>query len=128
VRAAKSQTTQILNNGGQVGKSLAIFSRFVPMKKRSPVREPARVLMHLNGGYTCISLIRTEGVGMANGGATWDIPTEAIPPQLRSIGSQFLIVVPRFAIEDHDSPDDIRRMTAEIEIHELTGQDKFTEF
>ena len=83
--------------------------------------------MHLNGGYTRVSVIRTEGLGMADGGITWDIPTEAIPSRLRAIGARFLAVVPRFTPEDHDSPDDIRRMIEQVEVHELTGDDRFTE-
>ena len=97
------------------------------MRVRSPFREPVRVLMHLNGGYTRVSVVRTEGLGMADGGVTWDIPTGAIPPHLRAIGAQFLASMPRFMPEDHDSPDDIRRMIRRLEIHELTGHDRFTE-
>jgi hypothetical protein len=96
------------------------------MRIRSPFREPVRVLMHLNGGYTRVSLIRTEGLGMADGGITWDIPTEAIPPHLRRLGSQLLAIVPRFTPEDHDLPDDIRRMVKQVEIQELSGADSFT--
>ena len=83
--------------------------------------------MHLNGGYTRVSVVRTEGLGLANGGAEWDIPTEAIPPHLRSLGSQFLAIVPRFTPDEDDSPDEIRRMIEQVEIHELTGHDRFTE-
>jgi hypothetical protein len=83
--------------------------------------------MHLNGGYTSVSVVGTEGLGIADGGAIWDIPTEAVPLHHRPICSQFLVVTPRFTPEDHDSPDDIRRMIAEIEIHGLTGHDRFTE-
>jgi len=63
---------------------------------------------------------------MADGGATWDIPTEAIPSHLRAIGSMSLAVVPCFTPEDHDSPDDIRRMIKQLEIRELTGNDPLT--
>jgi hypothetical protein len=97
------------------------------MRVRSPLREPVRVLMHLNGGYTRVSVVRTEGLGMADGGILWDIPTEAIPAHLRAVGAQFLAVVPRFTPEDQDSPDDIRRMLAQVAIQELTGKDRFTE-
>jgi hypothetical protein len=83
--------------------------------------------MHLNGGYTRVSVVRTQGLGIADGGAIWDIQTELIPPHLRAIGAQFLAVVPRFTPEDHDSPDDIRRMIQQVEIRELTGHDTFTE-
>jgi hypothetical protein len=82
--------------------------------------------MHLNGGYTRVSVVRSEGAGMADGGITWDIPTEAIPPHLRAIGSMSLAVVPSFTPEDHDSGDDIRRMIEQIEIRELTGNDSLT--
>ena len=55
-------------------------------------REPVRVLFHLGGGYTKVLLERTVGVGLADGGVMWDIPTEAIPPRLRGIDSRFLYV------------------------------------
>lgn len=97
------------------------------MKTSSPFREPVRVLMHLNGGYTRVSVVRSEGQGLANGAGVWDIPTAAIPSHLRPIGSQFLAVVQRFAPEDHDSPEDIRRMIEQLEIHELTEHDRITE-
>ena len=56
-----------------------------------PIREPARLLFHLGEGYTRILLERTEGLGMANGGAKWDIPTDLIPRYLRRIGARFLV-------------------------------------
>lgn len=96
------------------------------MKTRPPFREPVRVMMHFNG-YTRVSVIRTEGLGLANGGAEWDIPTQCIPHHLRSIGSRFLIVTPRFTPEEHDSAEDIRRIRDQIEIYELTGHDRFTD-
>jgi hypothetical protein len=84
-------------------------------------------MMHLDAGYTRVSVIRTEGQGWANGGAEWDIPTQCIPHHLRSIGSEFLVVTPRFTPEEHDSPEDIRRIRDQIEIRELTGNDPFTD-
>jgi hypothetical protein len=48
--------------------------------------------MHLNEGYTRVFLERTEGLGMANGSITWDIPTEIIPPHLRLLGSRFVVI------------------------------------
>ena len=53
--------------------------------------EPVRVLFHLNGGYTKIIFERTIGVGLADGGISWDISTDRIPFNLRNIGSRFLI-------------------------------------
>jgi hypothetical protein len=50
------------------------------------IREPARVLFHLNG-YAKVLLERTAGVGLANGGIVWEISTEIIPAHLRKIGS-----------------------------------------
>ena len=46
--------------------------------------EPAQVIMHLPENWTKVLLVRTYGLGLADGGAYWDIPTEAIPPHLRS--------------------------------------------
>lgn len=54
-------------------------------------REPAQVIMPLPENWTKILLVRTYGVGLADGGIYWDIPTEVIPPTLRSIGSRFVI-------------------------------------
>jgi hypothetical protein len=54
--------------------------------------EPAQVIMHLPENWTKILLVRTYGLGLADGGAYWDIPTEVIPPHLRLIGSRFVIL------------------------------------
>jgi hypothetical protein len=90
-------------------------------KKRTVVREPAKVVMHLDGGYTRISLTRIEGLGIADGGVLWDIPTEAIPFNLRRIGSQFLVIQQN--VDKHDSPEQVRHIRDQIEIRELTAQD-----
>ena len=58
--------------------------------KEQIIREPARVLFHLNG-YTKVLLERTDGVGLADGGIVWDISTEIIPAHLRKIGSRFIV-------------------------------------
>jgi hypothetical protein len=54
------------------------------------VEEQVRVEFHLNG-YTKVILERTIGVGLADGGVTWDISTNQIPKHLRAIGSRFVI-------------------------------------
>ena len=56
------------------------------------IEERVRVLFHLNGYTKCI-FERTEGTGMADGGIMCDILTEAIPVQLRGIGSRFMVSV-----------------------------------
>ena len=55
------------------------------------IEEPAKVLFHLNEGFTKIILERTIGVGLADGGIIWEVPTEKIPHHLRKIGSRFLV-------------------------------------
>ncbi|HLZ12813.1 MAG TPA: hypothetical protein VKP58_09515 [Candidatus Acidoferrum sp.] len=55
--------------------------------------EPAEVIFHLPEGLTKILFVRTYGLGLADGGAYWDVPTELIPTQLRAIGSRFVIRV-----------------------------------
>jgi hypothetical protein len=54
-------------------------------------REPAQIIMHLPEQWTKILLLRTYGLGMADGGVYWNIPTEKIPPHFRSIGSRLVI-------------------------------------
>jgi hypothetical protein len=56
-------------------------------------REPAQVMMHLPENWTKILLVRTYGLGLAFGGAYWDIPTGVIPFHLRKMGSRFVVSV-----------------------------------
>lgn len=81
-------------------------------------REPVRVLMHLNGGYTKVILERMEGKGLADGGVDWDIPTQKIPFHLRKIGSRFLLIEKSF-FSAEDTIENIREMCWEIEIEEI---------
>jgi hypothetical protein len=60
---------------------------------QQPIREPVRVMFHLNG-YTKVLVERTEGLGLADGGIVWDISTQIIPFQLRKIGSRFIVKMP----------------------------------
>ena len=59
---------------------------------RRHFRELVQVLFHLSEGYTKVVVEITEGVGLADGGCWWDIPTKVIPPHLRCIGSRFYLV------------------------------------
>jgi hypothetical protein len=90
------------------------------MKVQKPFREPARILLHLDAGYTLIELTRL--------GWRWEIPTRIIPYALRPLCSKLLIVAPRFTVEASDSADDIRWMIASLQILELPDQDDFTKF
>jgi len=56
------------------------------------LKEPVKILFHLNGGFTKVILERTIGVGPADGGIALDIPTEKIPGRLRKIGSRFILL------------------------------------
>ncbi|HXG67146.1 MAG TPA: hypothetical protein VNO70_18735 [Blastocatellia bacterium] len=91
----------------------------IGMKKRGFSREPVRVLMHLNGGHTKVLLERTSGLGLADGGIEWDIPTDAIPLHLRKIGSRFIVASATIIPEESDKVEDIRRAISEITIEEL---------
>ena len=53
--------------------------------------EPVQVIMHLPENWTKVLLVRTYGLGLADGGIYWDIPTELIPLRLRSIGCRFVV-------------------------------------
>ena len=56
-------------------------------------RDIVRVMFHANGGFTRVMHEATEGLGMADGGFQWEIPTVLIPEELRAIRSRFLLVV-----------------------------------
>lgn len=75
--------------------------------KEQIIREPARVLFHLNG-YTKVLLKHTEGVGLTDGGIVWDISTEIIPPHLRKIGSRFIVQYTPLSPEEMNDVDAIR--------------------
>jgi len=70
--------------------------------------------MHLDAGFTKVSLLRTISKGLADGGLTWDIPTSAIPSHLRAIGSEFVVCAARFTPESNDSADDLRRVCQDV--------------
>ncbi len=55
------------------------------------ISEPVQVIMHLPENWTKVLFVRTYGLGLADGGIYWDIPTELIPIHLRSIGSRFVV-------------------------------------
>ena len=78
------------------------------MKPSTLLREPARLVMHLNEGFTKVALERTSGSGLADGGVCWDIPTDRIPFHLRAMGSRFLVVCQTYQPEPHDSAEAIR--------------------
>jgi len=62
--------------------------------------EPAQVIMPLPENWTKVLLVRTYGVGLADGGIYWDIPTEVIPPAVCAIGSRFVITAKLVITED----------------------------
>jgi hypothetical protein len=68
---------------------------------RRPLREPVRLILHLNEGYTRVLLERSEGV-------FWDIPTEVIPPHLRALGSRFIVVTDALWPEPSDTAREVR--------------------
>lgn len=75
---------------------------------RHSLRERVRVVMHLNEGYTRVVVERTEGLGLADGGAIWDIPTRIIPPHLCCLGSRFIVTTEALRPEPGDTADQLR--------------------
>jgi hypothetical protein len=71
--------------------------------------------MHLRGGFTRVILF-----DLLEGQHRWEIPTDKIPWHLRRLGSEFLVIMPRFHPEDSDSDDDIRDMCRRVEVVELS--------
>jgi hypothetical protein len=87
--------------------------------KTNFVREPVRVLMHLNGDYTKVIVERTEGRGLVDGGIEWEIPTAKIPQHLRSIGSRFIVNSEAIWPEETDTIESLKEACSRIEIEEL---------
>jgi hypothetical protein len=87
--------------------------------KEQIIREPVRVLFHLNG-YTKVLLEHTEGIGLADGGIVWDISTEIIPAHLRKIGSRFIVQYTSLSPEEMNDVDAIRGAKNTVKIQELS--------
>ena len=83
-----------------------------------PFREPVHILFHMSGGHTKVLLERTGGLGLADGGTHWDIPTEMIPLHLRGIGARFLLVGQFITPEDHDTAADVRAALRFLRVEE----------
>ncbi len=83
------------------------------------LQEPVKVDFHLDHGYTQVILERLVRMGLADGNINWDIPTNSIPSDLRTIGSRFLISVPSINLDEHDSIEDIRAACRSIRIYRL---------
>ncbi|AFY88182.1 MULTISPECIES: hypothetical protein [Chroococcidiopsis] len=82
--------------------------------------EPVRVDFHLDGGYTRVILERLVRKGMLDGEWYWEISTSSIPPNLRNIGSRFLL-----SWQDTYNPgnlEDIRAAYADLPIVELLSE------
>jgi hypothetical protein len=58
-------------------------------------RERVKVTMHLPGNHMqgLIVVEWTYGLGMADGGIYCEIPTEIVDPNLRAIGSSFILTL-----------------------------------
>ena len=73
----------------------------------SPVyRLPARVQWHANGGFTRLECLEGR---MHN-----EIPTDLIPPDLRAIGSCFILVIRNVNAKDFRSAQELRGLLDEV--------------
>ncbi len=81
--------------------------------------EPVRVEFHLDGGYTKVLLERAKNWGMMDGKIDWDIPTNSIPPDLRTIGSRFLLSRSSLDPNEHDRFEEIRATYPDLRIVRL---------
>ena len=77
------------------------------------------MLFHLNG-HTKVMVERTEGVGLADGGIVWEMPTEIIPAHLRQIGSRFLVEYTLVSPEEMKDVESMRELKNRVEILELS--------
>jgi hypothetical protein len=81
---------------------------------RMPVDQTVRVLMPLDSGYTKVMVESTQGVGLADGGITWDIPTRKIPFHLRRIGSRFVVRTEAIWPHPNDGAEELRDAQRDI--------------
>jgi len=79
--------------------------------------------MHLPEGWTKVLLVRTYGLGLADGGIDWDIPTEKIPPTLRTIGSVFLLEGSDYPSRIVDPDERYVRRFESLKVSELPPED-----
>ena len=82
------------------------------------ILEPVRVEFHLDGGYTKVILERAIHWGMMDR-IDWDIPTNSIPPDLRIIGSRFLLSMSSRDPNEHDMFEEIRATYPNLRIVRL---------
>ncbi len=74
------------------------------MHERKPIRIRVRVQWHANGGYTRV---------VADTGHWWEVPTEAIPADLRKIGIPFNLIMAPIRSEDFDTSETLKRLLNE---------------
>ena len=82
------------------------------------LRETVRVLFHLNG-YTKVIVEAAERVGLADFGICWDLPTDRIPPELRRIGTRFVVQIKGLSEDEENDPVAIHDVKNRFEIFEL---------
>ncbi len=83
------------------------------------ILEPVRVEFQLDGGYTKVLLEWAKNWIMTDGVIDWDIPTNSIPPDLRTIGCRFLLSRSRLDPDEHDSFEQIRTTYPTLQIVKL---------
>ena len=55
------------------------------------VTERVRVIEHHEHGRTKVRITKSEDQGMKEGGIHWEVPTEAIPEELRAPGTEIVL-------------------------------------
>ena len=83
--------------------------------------ERVRVLFHGNG-YTKVMLEGTEGLGLADGGIVWDIPTDIIPRHLRQIGSHFMVRHIELSSKEENISEPVREVKIDLRLRKYEGQ------
>ena len=88
------------------------------------LKEKVKLIMHLPGGYSRVLVESTVGVGLAGGDIHWDIPTEAIPPRFRGLGSRFVVISSSVSGKreaDQMTADQIRA-AIRVSVHEISDE------
>ncbi|HEV8608187.1 MAG TPA: hypothetical protein VGQ99_22820 [Tepidisphaeraceae bacterium] len=86
------------------------------MSEEWPYKFPARVICHLNGGFTGLSVDLPAHAQVDE----IEIPTEAIPANLRRIGSDFLLVFDWMSPENRSRCSAGQKIEATYSVEELS--------
>ena len=96
----------------------------IPMKPGTEFHMPAKVIAHLDGGFTRVKLLVPGGDFGDTDYPVWEIPTDCFPLDLRKIGSRIMVHHTTKQAESKDTAEIIRADTRKFVIESLSEADE----